>query len=139
MVIKYKIEILGPTKNHLNLNIHNCGTQTLLFDVCVVRHVALLARALLLRRLKRSPLRSFSLKEPLVAATSVGWISWISGCQCSNNIDGISLSEWRDKFKCESWVVKDNLEMLWVAEFKTDAVVQIFQMSEIRLLPNPMT
>ena len=84
-------------------------------------------------------LRSFSLKEPLVAATSVGWISWISGCQRSNNIDGISLSEWRDKFKCESWVVKDNLEMLWVAVFETDAVVQIFQMSEFRFLPNPMT
>ena len=136
MVIKYKIEILGPTKNHLNLNIHNCGTQTLLFDVCVVRHVALLARALpLLRRLKRSPAPFLQSQR----TASVGWISWISGCQCSNNIDGISLSVWRDKFKCESWVVKDNLEMLWVAEFKTDAVVQIFQMSEIRLLPNPMT
>ena len=74
-----------------------------------------------------------------MAAASVGWISWISGYQRSNNIDGISLSERRDKFKCESWVVKDNLEMLWVAVFETGAVVQIFQMSEFRFLPNPMT
>ena len=65
-------------------------------------------------------------------------VGWISGGQCFNNIDGISSSEWRE-FMCESWVVKDNLEMLWVAVFKTDAVVQIFQMSEIRFLPNPMT
>ena len=105
-----------------------------------VRHVALLARALLLLRRRGLLLRSFSLKEPLLpAAKSWPLVGWNSGCQCSNSIDGISLSEWRDKFKCESWVVKDNLEMLWVAEFKTDAVVQIFQMSEFRFLPNPMT
>ena len=78
-------------------------------------------------------------KNPCWLPPEVDFVGWISGCQCSSNINGISLSEWRDKFKCESWVVKDNLEMLWVAVFETDAVVQIFQMSEFRFLPNPMT